>query len=60
MGSHNGMAISLGKTSEVVISKDKAVHPNVVFWSHKQGVVAMMRTLVSFSVKKRIHPIEEI
>ena len=50
----------MSTTSEVVTPKDKAVHPNVVFRSNEQGVVAMMRAMVSFGVKNRIDAIVEI
>jgi len=43
----------LSTTSEVVTAENKAIHPNVVFGPNEQGVVAMMRTMVSFGVKKR-------
>ena len=43
----------MSTTSEAITPEDKVIHPKVVFQSNEQGVVAMMRTIVSFGVRKR-------
>jgi len=47
-----GAASRLSTKSEIVTLGDKAIHPNVLFWPNQQGVVAMVRTIISFGVKK--------
>jgi len=56
-----GAASRLSTKSEIVTLRDKAIHPNVLFRPNEQGVVAMVRTMISFGVKKKkIDPIVEI
>ena len=60
MGVHSGPAIGLSTMSEVVTPGDKAVYPNAAFRSNEQGIVVMMRAIVSFGAKKRIDLTVEI